>query len=134
VVHRLRPGGTLVFQTLTMPGDLPDPPHPEDRPLNEREPLLRNDFPKLAFFEHRWAGDRTNWFAPNAAAVEAMLRSGGMTRIRRLAEETWLAEKPADDEAARVEAARCATWWKPDLWAKVVPEASRRETSEASRR
>jgi tRNA (mo5U34)-methyltransferase len=34
-------------------------------------------FPKLHFIEHRYANDPTNWWVPNRAAVEAMLRSAG---------------------------------------------------------
>lgn len=34
-------------------------------------------YPKLHFIEHRYADDPTNWWAPNRACVEAMLRSAG---------------------------------------------------------
>ena len=34
-------------------------------------------YPKLHFIEHQYAGDPTNWWAPNRACVEAMLRSAG---------------------------------------------------------
>jgi tRNA (mo5U34)-methyltransferase len=34
-------------------------------------------YPKMHFIEHRYADDPTNWWAPNAACVEAMLRSAG---------------------------------------------------------
>jgi tRNA (mo5U34)-methyltransferase len=34
-------------------------------------------FPRLSFIEHCYADDPTNWFFPNRAAVEAMLRSAG---------------------------------------------------------
>ncbi len=35
------------------------------------------DYPKLHFIEHRYANDPTNWWVPNRACVEAMLRSAG---------------------------------------------------------
>ena len=35
------------------------------------------EFPKLHFIEHRYAGDPTNWWVPNRACSEAMLRSAG---------------------------------------------------------
>ncbi len=140
IAQRLKPGATLVLQTLTMPtpgsppapaspgpgsppgslapGTTPTPPlrlgeaagprgNPpdsqtpciaEDYPLDDRSAMARPDFPKLAFIEHRWAGDPTNWFAPNAAAVEAMLRSAGLGNLRRIADETWLATRtPPED-------------------------------------
>ncbi|PSJ58788.1 TIGR04290 family methyltransferase [Kumtagia ephedrae] len=34
-------------------------------------------FPKLHFIEHRYANDPTNWWIPNRAGMEAMLRSAG---------------------------------------------------------
>ena len=37
------------------------------------------EFPKLHFIEHRYANDPTNWFVPNRACVEAMLRSSGFS-------------------------------------------------------
>jgi tRNA (mo5U34)-methyltransferase len=37
----------------------------------------RPGFPKLYFIEKRYAGDPTNWWIPNRAATEAMLRSAG---------------------------------------------------------
>lgn len=49
----------------------------EDYPFSESEIFERPDFPKLYFIEHNYAGDPTNWFFPNRAAVEAMLRSSG---------------------------------------------------------
>ena len=102
---RLKPGGTLLFQSLTMPGGLPEPGLTCSRGLNEREPLLLPEYPKLAYFENGWAGDPTNCFAPNAAAVEAMLRSNGLQQLTRLAEETWIARRPAvNADAADVDA------------------------------
>ncbi len=34
-------------------------------------------YPKMFFIEHRYSNDPTNWWAPNAACTEAMLRSAG---------------------------------------------------------
>ena len=46
----------------------------------------------MAFLEHRFEGDPTNWWAPNHAAVEAMLRSAGMRVTGRPAHEIYLCE------------------------------------------
>ncbi|HEY1300489.1 MAG TPA: TIGR04290 family methyltransferase [Stellaceae bacterium] len=43
----------------------------------ELEPFDRPDFPRLHFIEHRYADDPTNWWVPNRACTEAMLRSAG---------------------------------------------------------
>ena len=68
----------LVLQTLTMPGDeraLGTPPRPAVS--TSASELLEPGWPTMAFIEHRFAGDPTNWWAPNHACVEAMLRSSG---------------------------------------------------------
>jgi tRNA (mo5U34)-methyltransferase len=36
-------------------------------------------YPKMHFVEHRYADDWTNWWFPNRACAEAMLRSAGFT-------------------------------------------------------
>jgi tRNA (mo5U34)-methyltransferase len=79
----------MVFQTLTMPGDgAAEDTH--DRPIEEREQFLRPDWPKMAFIEHRFAGDPTNWWLANHACVEAMLRSSGMRITDRPGHEMYL--------------------------------------------
>ncbi|MGZ5774572.1 MAG: TIGR04290 family methyltransferase [Ramlibacter sp.] len=87
----------MMFQTLTMPGDevYPDT---QDHPLDEREPLLDPGWPKMAFIEHRFAGDPSNWWVANHAGVEAMLRAAGLRVLTRPAGEMYLCEPdPASD-------------------------------------
>jgi tRNA (mo5U34)-methyltransferase len=79
----------MVFQTLTMPGDTVYP-HTADHPITEREPLLDPGWPKMAFIEHRFSDDATNWWVPNHAGIEAMLRSCGLRVTGRPAEEIYL--------------------------------------------
>jgi tRNA (mo5U34)-methyltransferase len=40
--------------------------------------MLEPGWPKMAFIERRLEDDPTNWWAPNRACVEAMLRSTGL--------------------------------------------------------
>lgn len=40
-------------------------------------PFDEPGYPKLHFIEHRYAHDETNWWVPNRACAEAMLRSSG---------------------------------------------------------
>jgi tRNA (mo5U34)-methyltransferase len=86
VTHR-----QLVLQTLTMPGEavLPVPTTIE---LHDREPLTRPGWPWMAFIEHELADDPTNWWAPNHACVEAMVRSAGFRISARPGHEIYLAE------------------------------------------
>lgn len=82
----------MLFQTLTMPGDaVYRETHGLDFPQRdriEREP----GWPKMAFLEHGFAGDPTNWWMPNHAACEAMLRAAGMRVIGRPTHEAYLCE------------------------------------------
>jgi tRNA (mo5U34)-methyltransferase len=48
-----------------------------DYPFDETEIFDHPSWPKLHFVEHRYAHDETNWWVPNRACVEAMLRSAG---------------------------------------------------------
>jgi tRNA (mo5U34)-methyltransferase len=48
------------------------------------------DFPRMYFIEHKYADDPTNWWVPNRAAAEAMLRSAGMEIAGHPESETWI--------------------------------------------
>ena len=98
-----------VFQTLTMPGD-EAVRSPEDQDFNDRSQLAAPGWRKMAFIENKLAGDPTNWWAPNHAGVEAMLRSSGLRVRVRPGHEAYLCE-PADPAGAR--AAR--TWDEDEL-------------------
>ena len=50
-------------------------------------------YPKLFFVEHRYADDPTNWFVPNTAAIEAMLRSSGFVILENPEREVYLVER-----------------------------------------
>lgn len=88
-VRRLHDDGIFVFQALTMPGE-ETTAVPADAPIHERRRMLDPGWPKMAFIEHRLEGDPTNWWAPNHAAIEAMLRTSGLTVRRRPAHEIYL--------------------------------------------
>ena len=79
----------MVFQTLTMPGEevCGDT---SDCAIEDRSPLLEPGWPKMAFIEHRLAGDETNWWAANHAGVEAMLRSSGLRIEARPGHEIYV--------------------------------------------
>jgi tRNA (mo5U34)-methyltransferase len=84
--HRL-----LMFQTLTMPGDSVYR-NTRDHRIDERAPLLETGWPKMAFIEHSFASDPTNWWVTNHAGAEAMLRSSGLRIIARPGHEMYLCE------------------------------------------
>ena len=84
----------LILQTLTMPGDDVLEP-PEDLPIHARAAMREPGWPVMAFIEHALAGDPTNWWAPNQACVEAMLRSAGLEPRERPGHEIVVAHRTA---------------------------------------
>ncbi len=68
----------LIFQTLQMEGDEVRA-DTQDLPLQNRAEFADPGWPKMAFIEHEFAGDPTNWWVINHAASEALLRSCGMS-------------------------------------------------------
>lgn len=69
----------------------------EDYDFNETELFFESSYPKLHFVERKYAGDWTNWWVPNRACSEAMLRSSGFRIEERIEEEVYLcrvAERP----------------------------------------
>ncbi|MFD3001756.1 TIGR04290 family methyltransferase [Pontibacter toksunensis] len=81
----------MVFQTLTMPGEGISE-KPEDFEINDRQRMLEESWPKMAFIEKKMAGDITNWWAPNHAAIEAMMRSCGLRVTERPGHEIYILE------------------------------------------
>jgi tRNA (mo5U34)-methyltransferase len=74
----------MLFQTMQQ-GSKDAYEAPEDHPFHEPggwgPPAYFNDaaYPKMHFIERQFAGDWTNWWAPNRACSEAMLRAAGFT-------------------------------------------------------
>src|SRR3546814_2531071 len=69
-------GDMLVFQSMQRGPDLVEAVAP-DAPFEEQAQFERAAYPSLYFIEERYAGDPTNWWIPNRAAVEGMLRRSG---------------------------------------------------------
>jgi tRNA (mo5U34)-methyltransferase len=65
----------------------------EDYDFNETEHFFESGYPKLHFIERQYAGDWTNWWVPNRACAEAMLRSAGFAIEVRAEEEVYLCRK-----------------------------------------
>lgn len=85
-------GDMMIFQTLQRGSDdIADVPedHPFFRPGTLIPPAYFDDpgYPKLHFIEREYAHDWTNWWAPNRACAEAMLRAAGFTIETSIADE-----------------------------------------------
>jgi tRNA (mo5U34)-methyltransferase len=61
-----------------------------DYPFSETALFEKPGFPRMAFVEHRYAGDSTNWWVPNRACTAAMLRSAGFVIINNPEEEVFI--------------------------------------------
>ncbi len=67
-------------------------------------------YPKLHFIEGKYSHDETNWWVPNRACTEAMLRSSGFDLLERPEEEVYLCR-----------------WRAVDLW-QATPKVKPRRT------
>ena len=103
-------GRTLILQTLTAPGD-ERVDAPADLSIASRERLREPGWPTMAFLEGKLEDDETNWWAPNAAGVEAMARSAGFEIADHPAHEIWVCRPRAPRaHAAELAAAAGAPW------------------------
>jgi tRNA (mo5U34)-methyltransferase len=66
----------------------------------EVEPFDRPGYPKLHFIEHRYADDPTNWWVPNRACAEAMLRSVGFAILNHPEDEVYVCRRVEAPEGA----------------------------------
>lgn len=66
----------------------------------------RPGYPKLHFIEHRYANDPTNWWVPNTACTEAMLRSSGFEIVAHPEDEVYLCRPAERDGSGSVYPAR----------------------------
>lgn len=69
-------GQLMVFQSMLRGSEALDPVA-RDYPFAETGVFDRPGHPKMFFVEQQYAGDPTNWWIPNRACAEAMLRSAG---------------------------------------------------------
>lgn len=82
------PREKLIFQSM-LRGAAGTMPIEADYPITEREIFQDPRYPAMYFIEHSYAGDPTNWWAPNQAAMEAMLRSAGLRIDQHVGAEVY---------------------------------------------
>jgi tRNA (mo5U34)-methyltransferase len=90
-------GDMLVFQSMQR-GSAEIVAVKEDYPFFDAAHFDAPEYPKMHFIEHRYAGDPTNWWAPNAACVEAMLRSAGFDITAHPEREVYICRRGARPE------------------------------------
>jgi tRNA (mo5U34)-methyltransferase len=62
----------------------------EDYGFNDPAPFDEPGYPKMHFIEQRYSHDETNWWVPNLACTEAMLRSSGFSIEAHPEDEVYL--------------------------------------------
>lgn len=82
----------LVAQSL-LRGSKKSMNSPPDLPFWEEEVFEHEEYPRLYFVEHRFANDPTNWWIPNRACFEAMLRSAGFKVLAHPEEEVFICRR-----------------------------------------
>ena len=119
LIHEHVTRDLLLFQSMQR-GDAELTNVDPDYPFEETGIFEHSAFPHMSFIEHRYAGDPTNWWVPNRACCEAMLRSAGYQVIEHPEEEVYLCHHQSPG-AAMIEAVMFwnepnnKSHWNPEL-------------------
>jgi tRNA (mo5U34)-methyltransferase len=89
LIHAHAAGDMLVFQSLQRGSDEIARVR-EDCDFEETDLFHNPGFPKLHFVEREYAHDWTNWWIPNRACAEAMLRAAGYSIDKRVPEDIYV--------------------------------------------
>ena len=85
-------GDLLVFQSM-LRGAPAGEPGAEDYDFWDMDQFERPGYPRLHFVERAYAHDWTNWWIPNRAGIEAMLRASGFAIESRPEAEVYLCRR-----------------------------------------
>jgi tRNA (mo5U34)-methyltransferase len=99
LIHEHVARDLLVFQSMQR-GSGEVEPVAENYTFWQTDHFDRPGYPKLHFIERRYADDPTNWWAPNRACVEAMLRSAGFEILKHPEDEVYVCRRVAAPEGA----------------------------------
>jgi tRNA (mo5U34)-methyltransferase len=94
LIHEHVARDLLVFQSMQR-GSTKVEKLESDYPFSELKIFRRPSYPCLYFVEHQYAGDPTNWWIPNRACTEAMLRSAGFEILDHPEQEVYLCRRAA---------------------------------------
>jgi tRNA (mo5U34)-methyltransferase len=92
LIHEHVVKDVLVFQSL-MRGSKEILPLADDYPFSETEIFANPGYPVMYFVEKCYSNDPTNWWIPNRACVEAMLRSADFEILDRPEEEVYICRR-----------------------------------------
>lgn len=89
ILHEYVTRDILVFQSM-LRGSHDARAFETDYDFHQVEHFEDPAYPRMYFIEQRYAGDPTNWWVPNRACAEAMLRSAGYDVIDHPEEEVFI--------------------------------------------
>jgi tRNA (mo5U34)-methyltransferase len=92
LLHEHVVGDLLFFQSMQR-GSRREEPLEKDYPFEEQAIFERLTFPLAYFIEHEYAHDWTNWWIPNKAGAEAMLRAAGFDILSSPSPEFYLCRR-----------------------------------------
>ena len=92
LIHEHVAGDLLLFQSMQRGATEAMAPEP-DYPFAETTVFDDPAWPKLHFIERRYCNDPSNWWVPNAAASEGMLRSAGFAILEHPEQEVYLCRR-----------------------------------------
>lgn len=94
LIHEHVAGDLMLFQSM-LRGDSGVAPIDGNYDFWTTDQFDQPGYPKLHFIEKKYADDPTNWWVPNRACVEAMLRSSGFVITAHPEDEVYLCRSVA---------------------------------------
>jgi tRNA (mo5U34)-methyltransferase len=88
LIHEHVARNLFVFQSMQRGSDAVEA-LADDYPFGETNIFDRPGYPKMHFVERRYSHDGTNWWIPNRACVEALLRSAGFDVLEHPEDEVY---------------------------------------------
>ncbi|MCK1653492.1 TIGR04290 family methyltransferase [Bradyrhizobium sp. 149] len=98
LIHEHVAGDLLLFQSMQR-GDNRVDPVDKNYDFWTTDQFDSAGYPKLHFIENKYADDPTNWWVPNRACAEAMLRSAGFAIAAHPEDEVYLCKRVARPQA-----------------------------------
>lgn len=92
LLHEHAVKNMLIFQSLQR-GSEEVFPVEDDYSFSETTIFEQPGFPAMYFIEKNYSQDPTNWWIPNRAGVEAMLRSAGFQIMERAEQEVFICRR-----------------------------------------
>lgn len=92
IIHEHVARDLLVFQSMQRGSEAVEP-LADDYQFWQTQIFEREGYPKMFFVEKKYSGDPTNWWIPNRACVEGILRSSGFEILSHPEAEVFICRR-----------------------------------------